>query len=275
MNKQPNIHTNRSLWALAAVFVLSLTACNEPAPSPITGPTTIDYTLRWDTGQRVEAQDTGGWAVTNDQGYRVEVHKAFLINYSAELVECLPESTTQTTRWWRWLWPEQVAWAGHGDEEDNPSAVSISTVERFDSLQPVAFGQAKVEPLRYCNAHYLVARSDTGTQGLPTDIDLEGISLHIEGTFAADGAAPSPFTIHTGLATAVLQDIYAQGHMGDAAHTVALDSGQGNTQVDIHRSAETLFDGVDFATADDRTLARSVLRNLHQNIQIHITQTER
>ena len=249
---------------LLAIFLTILALCvscsepSRPAPGSDPGPGQVRYILGWDTGRVMDAE--GGWVVETDLGYLVEVSGAYLVSFSMEIVECVPDPSILGAIW-SLLDPVATAWAGHPGDGLNPAAIASSRVEDMVSLETTVAGMTEPGADRYCRAHYLVARADALTEGLPEDVVLEGRSLFLEGVWSRGGERRA-FVIETSLAAGMLHEIYPPGGFGQEGLAFEADTGSGGVEVRITRDPAAFFDGVDFETMSERDMARQALRNL-------------
>ena len=232
----------------------------------------VEYILSFSWGD-AEALDSGGWATVNDLGYRVEVEHGYLISYSASLSPCTPATDTtsdaNTTaslgeRLLGELLLPQTAFAGHSSVAD-PSQLEAPTVEDLSRPESRTLGTLSFEPADYCWAHYLAAQADEDTPSLPTDADLEGITLTLEGQVWLDETHSEPFVVNATTASGVLVDLDAALSDGDDL----TDEGRHAT-LKITRDLAHAFDGFDFTTDDPSDLDRLVLRHLVQEASIEV-----
>ncbi len=285
MRRRPHRHPRATRAALTASLLawLAWGGCGdsgahlaeEPDPAegsgdeaPAVEPGEVVYALEWDLS-RIERVAGGGWSVTNDLGHRFEVTRGFLVSASAELVECAPEAS-----WWRSILGPSVAWAGHGGDV-NPAAVTASRVESLTGLDALEFGAVRLGPSRYCQVHYLIGRADTQTLDMPTDLDLEGVSLLLEGTWTPPGGEPAPFKVETGLATAVLFDLFPPGGFGKITSAFELElEGTVGALVRVERVPGALLDGVAPDEMGEEAMARQILRNIIRSTRIEVLELD-
>lgn len=224
-------------------------------------PGEIRYRLDWDHDGLEVAAD-GTWSLTTDLGYHVALTRGWLTSYQLSMVPCwLVEGTgaARTPAWHRlWSLIGGVAHAGHDDEPD-PSRVAASRVEPLIGLAAVDFGAAQVPAEEYCKAHYVAARADDDTAGVPEAYAGERITLHLEATWAAPGDDTAhAFTVRTALAAGKNLALVPPG--GAEADALRLRSDEAGFEVTVYRRPAGWFDGIDFATADDEeAIDRAVL----------------
>ncbi len=225
----------------------------------------IEYILAFSWGD-AEPLDGGGWATVNDLGYRVEIEAGYLASYSASLSPCTPVDTSASNttaslseRVLGGLLVPTTAFAGHAEAAD-PSQIEAPRIEDLANPTESTFGAAEFELADYCWAHYLAAGTDEATASLPTDADMDGVTLYLEGTVWLDENSAEPIMIQTTTASGVLEGI-------DLESLEAAVEGEHGT-LTITRDLAHAFDGFDFATDDPADLDRIVLRHLVQEAAV-------
>ncbi len=211
----------------------------------------VHYQTRWD--QHLEPE--GPWTTTNDLGYTITVERGYLVNYSAALVECLDAR-------------------GHG-ESINLSETRVPFMEALAPAGAGAFDSRAFPAARYCHVHYLVARGDAETEGMPAEHEpaLEGLSVWLEGHYLAPGdQGPGDavdFSISTGAPFGALYELTPNLALDDELE-LELDTPLRATVV-LERQRDTLLDGVDFANDSDDAHARRVIENVVSHAQLSIS----
>jgi hypothetical protein len=229
---------------------------------PISG--TISYRTEWETGKTTLAN--GAWDVVNNRGYHIHVTKGYIVSYSTTLNEC--DHLTGIVDWLSSLVAPKVAQAGHTSGGPDPAAIKVAHVDSLTALQSIDLGTVTVNEYSYCKGHYLIARADDKTIGLPQDVDLIGSSVYIEGTYRAEDHSDSTaFVIKTGVANGALYDITPQ----DSTQKVNPVVGSTPIQIVIKRQLDSLFKDVDFATMDDAARAQAVLDALIGSTQMQVS----
>jgi hypothetical protein len=218
----------------------------------------VRYHLTWDWGD-AEPTDSG-WRVITDRDYAVEVTEGYLVTYSVQLAPCTDEELGAGRPLPR-LFGAGRAWAGHGGEED-PSAWLTGIAEPLATPQSVSLEPVTLDEGLYCNAHYLVARAESKTMGLPDAFNLVGTSLYIEGTAALDGGEPKPFSIWSTLPV---------GELAPWSDPVSgVDLSEGALDVTFTRDLGRLFDGVAFQTMSDESIEKTVLLGLIERLSVRL-----
>jgi len=184
----------------------------------------ITYQLTWNP-DGVEILDGGGWRVTNDRGDTVEIHDGFLVTYDLHLDTCLS--------------------ARHAG--DDASSFTAPWIERLDTLRDQPLEPVLFDANRYCGAYYGVARADWTARNAPEDIETDSVSLSLTGRWWPEGGDPIDFEWSTALSNGWSEALLIEA---DPVSTL-----------DIRRSPNTLFDGVDLSGDPDIVL-RDVLENL-------------
>ena len=248
------------LMIVAGLLIGSILLNHKPVESG-----DIRYTLTWTWGDAVGTET--GWQVTNDLGYTINVEKGYLVSHSVQLIAC--EDDAENAGLLDDIFGANTAEAGHGGDENDPSALLIPQIENLAQVTTIDFGAVNVPFQRYCTAHYLVARSDGLTTNMPDDIDMYGKSLYLEGTYqAADSDAVVAFSLQTSLANGKIVDI----RPSIDSEPVRLEVSDEGIHINIQRQLDTLFDGVDFLTMDSDEQARTVLWSLIRDTQVLVSE---
>ena len=251
-------------WALLS------TVCGSPLPTTTAdttvqaAPHTLSYILDWQSEEAILEDDS--ITLQTDLGYEVVIERGFTIAYSLQLVECDDEEEPADIpgmgqRLLNLLGPG-VAWAGHSELDPNPAAIEVSQAEDILVRARVEMGRVTVEPQRYCQLHYLVARSERETVGLPDELDIVGMSVYMEGSYQRAGEASQPFVLNTSYAYGLLTDLFAPGADQDAEAALEVDTGYDDATITVTRNLDRLFDGVEFETMNTAQQAGQVLKQL-------------
>lgn len=124
-------------------------------------------------------------------------------------------------------------------------------------LEPVDIGDLAPPAGDYCGVTANLSAADDDAVGLPTDTDMIGKTLHIEGQFLMIETTV-PFTLETSVALLPASKSFDAPLMLDATHR----SGDVTLEVNYQR----WFDGVDMANLDDATQSDIVLGNIRDSI---------
>ena len=212
----------------------------------------VRYQTRWDRSPE------GPWTTTNDLGYTITVERGYLVNYSAALVECLDAR-------------------GHG-ESVNLTETPTPWMEPLAPARPGAFESRAFTAARYCHVHYLVARSDAETDGLPIDHEpaLEGLSVWLEGHYLAPGASQGEeldFTISTSAPFGAIYELTPNIEFEAQTETPLDADAPLRATVALERQLDTLFDAVDFDDSDSDSdgHARQVVENVVSHARLSIS----
>ena len=81
-----------------------------------------------------------------------------------------------------WSAIEGTAYAGHATGTPNPAAIRAMQVESLTAPAAREVGVVLLPPQTYCQLHYLVARAGHDAAGLPGELDMVDVSVHVEGT---------------------------------------------------------------------------------------------
>lgn len=225
----------------------------------------ITYSMTWGWGDAIPTES--GWQVTNDLGYTVTVEKGYLVSHSVQLIPC--EYDGENAGLLRDIFGANTVEAGHGGDENDPSAILIPQIEDLAVVNSIEFGATTVPYQQYCTAHYLVARSDSLTTNMPDDIDMYGLSLYLEGTYqAANSDELVAFALQTSLANGKITDI----RPSTDSEAVRLAIGDEANHIHVQRQLDTLFHGVNFATMDTDEQARTILWSLIRDTQVFVSE---
>ncbi len=221
-------------------------ACPAPAPAPTPAASfPVRYVQAWDKAG-VEPASGGGFALTNDLGYRVTIHRGWLVTFSMELVECKPPTGAWDTL--RSLMAPGIAYAGHPKGDLNPAAITTPLVEALhEAGPPVIAGERDPGAVRYCKLHFLVARAPRDLAAAFTEVDLNQVSLYLEGTWQRGDGEPTPFVVKTSVAHGTFAE-------------VEVETGVAGADVILTRRLAGFFDGADFATLTGRQLERHLVK---------------
>ena len=208
----------------------------------------LAYGLGWD---RTGTEAVGsGWRTTNDLGYRVELQSGQLVSYSLRLHPC--ELAAPAAPGIGWL--GGVAHAGHSDLGD-PSNLPASRAEDIAAAEDAVISRISFEETEYCEAAYTIARADGSTLNQPEEPVMEGLSIHMEGTWQKAGAEPVAFLLQSTIPSeeyAGLPEIWSGGDGPDGTLRATRRLGR-------------LFSGMDFEQETDARLAKRALLNLSEN----------
>lgn len=221
------------------------------------------------------------WTWTTDRNFTVTLEQAYLASYTVQLVRCKPgegapatpstpaiPATGQQGFNLFSLFSPSVAFAGHSNTLE-PSAAPRPWVDSLLDPTPRTLAPVLFPAEALCNAHYLVARANEESLDRPSDPDMMRVSLLVKGTWQASGEKEShPFTWKTSAAHATVKDISAVSRLDPSQTPSAPTSAPGTLLVSVTRDLDTLFSGIDMATADEKTGTRALLKNLLANTRI-------
>ncbi len=185
----------------------------------------VTYLLTWDTS-RIEPL-AQGWAVETDLGYRVEIEDGFLVSYALHLEPCA------------------ALFHSGSDRSDMPTP----RVERLDTFETTLLAPVTFPTQRYCGVAYDLARADWTAEGAPEDLEVDGVTLALEGRWSREGGEPVEFSWSSSLTASNSYPLEVQRPTRRA-------------RVELRRDAGALFDGLELADEDPDVLLRDVLINL-------------
>lgn len=213
------------------------------------------WRFRWNR-DGVAPRPGGGFVVTSDRGYRVEVQSGHFTVHSVSLGPCAPAPPPDLGAW---RFPVRLGVrAAFAHEDKDPSSLELALDE--DLANPADQGDFRVvfPAVAYCRAHWLVAIPGSGPGGLGPDVAQT--SLQIKGTWSR-GPARGELDVRTWWPEGRLVDIAA------VTDPAALARAQSDRQprralVTVERRLGGLFDAIDFATAGPDQVAGQLLANL-------------
>lgn len=256
----------RTTALLALLTLVFVAGCRQTRETQPAAAHEIRYRLAWDALD-AQAVDAGVLSTTTDRGYRIRLRRGYLTSYSMELVEC-PPPVAPLAVLGSLLFSalEGTAHAGHASGTPNPAAIRPMQVESLTAPVGLAAGSAVPPPQSYCQLHYLIARAGGEARGLPGDLDMVDASLHLEGTYTAPGSTSEvPFAVHAAIANGVLRNRSVA-----PAAPIRVESGRSAMQVTVRRHLTRAFDGIDFATASQASVAAAVLQSLVDHVDVEI-----
>jgi hypothetical protein len=251
----------------AVALAASLTGCSALdgaaddgtiAPEAVASDTTLRLrAARWEgawTPAGAEQTAAGGFRTTTDEGYTVVIDEAWLVNYAVTLVPC-EESEAVALR----LLGIGTAQAHHGEFED-PSQLEPVLVEPFADPQPTTteLGRSTFPGASYCGVHWLIARGDD-TSLAPDGSSAADRAVHLTGSWHR-GDERGVILIDTSLAQGMLRTL-------DEVHVVGTGA---EALITIERQLGTMFDGIDFATANPNLVDWEVVSNLVEQSSVRI-----
>jgi len=230
---------------LLATFLACALTTPPPTDAPVqrSGPTPVSsatYTWSWAPAPAdVTPRADGGWVFTTDLGYTVELHEGQLVAYSAWLEPC----PTHEVGWIDLF--VAPAYAGHS-VMSNPAASRRPLVEDLTALPTQTLPPVSFDPTHVCDVGALFARGDRHTR--PDGHDMMGTSITLKGVWKK-GEQTQPFDLSTTIAHSAGTELNASG---TGTHL----------EVEVRRSLDGLFDGIDLATTPEPRVLRGVLANL-------------
>ncbi len=208
----------------------------------------IRYTLDWEWGA-AQPNRGGGWTVVNDLGYRVKVSGGTLVTRGLELLPCHTMPAAQPMALLRWL-RLPSALAGHSSLLPNESRITNSYTEDLSRPQARLLESRVVTDPEYCQAHYLAAR--------PRGTGPGATVLELTGEWSRDsGARSGSFEIRSTAAYGEIKELLSGPDGLPAPRSIV-----GGLEVSVVRSLGSLFDGIDFASANPDELGMALTRTL-------------
>lgn len=224
-----------------------LAACSVAPDDQVSS---VSYLVRWDDTGVVRQED--GWSVDTDLGYRVTVTEGWVVEHTVTLVPCASHQASGGL----WSVIGGVAYAAHAVPED-PSKLERQRAASLMTLAPEDLGAQAFAPGRYCDAFWLVGRASRPVPGEAARPEA-GTSLHLAGRWRR-GDQTGHFDYTTS---------WTQGRH----HSLSDAVGQGPAlTVAITRQARSLFDGVDFAQAEELVSVWQILLNLTEDTRVQVS----
>ena len=208
------------------------------------------FQLDWD----MESEPASELSIENNLGYQIEVSRGYFSSYSVRLYPCVEISSAQL------ILPISSASAGHSDilipgNWMNPIVEDL--LNRDNITQEKSFEEHQV-----CELVYTLARADGSSQNLPEDIELENLSIYVEGTWRKDGAEQRFMWVSNLPAERVFS-------LDNCTRHEHYDDGKGMV-IQLTRDISGVFDNIDFANGvDEQNGALQMLTNLVQDTQLH------
>lgn len=261
--------TRRAALFGALLATLAVVGCETDAgeatrletPTGDLGPQEVHYIVSWDTAG--VALDRAGvlFALTNNLGTQFEVTRGWMVTYALEAIACSDEARVMTPWWQRALERAFVAkaWAGHGSLEVSAARLRASYVENLKNLRtPDEVGAVLVEPTRFCETHLLMGRADNHAVAMPSEVDMDRRTLHLEGRWRSNESAPwVTFTWRTDVGWGDILKL-------PSAHNTA----NGGVELTLRRRLAAMFDDIEPTTATELAASRQVLENIVQNTTV-------
>jgi hypothetical protein len=258
----------RFRWLCLLHFAVALPSqsCHSPDSAPPAAHS-VSYQLEWRRRGGVDPPSDAPLEITNDLGYLVRVTRGYVVTRSIEMIPCaIPSPVSLLDTIDRMIGP-RPAFAGHSAIPD-PSSTKSPTVESLLQRGPRQLPALYPGARMYCRAHYLIARADPQSAGLPTEIDMVDQTLRVEGTFQRRGeATATPFTVTSAVANGKLFEL---GTQSPSAAARRLDTTSESAIVIVRRNLDTIFDRVDFATMNEKRMAREMLQNLVDGAELEV-----
>jgi hypothetical protein len=177
-------------------------------------------------------------------GYQVSLTRAFVAIAAVELLPCAEAPA-------RSIYLHSLA---------TPTRLGTQAVESL--LAPadsrLQLGELRPPPGRYCKVRQQVAPADSDALGLPSEVDMVGVSMRLEGTFARPGGAAQNFALRSTAAFDADVEI----------PPLELTPGQRKrATLVLTRDARHWLDGIDFLSPLAEDQARTALGNLRLSLR--------
>ena len=202
----------------------------------------VDYFLHWQL-KDIQAQSEG-WSTESNLGYTVSVDNGWISNYRVTLAQCTATGSLNPLKLL-----VQSAHANDGGEIDL-SESSEGVAENLSDFTNQKWTRRPLQAHPYCKLHHLMARADETIRMRPTDIDLNRITLLIEGSAEKDGVT-MPFSLMSSFAHGSLHDLNERLTLHGSKTDLV---GSERIQVVLERHPAKWFDDIDFQEVTQRQL---------------------
>jgi hypothetical protein len=227
------------LAACLLPFACTTTQAGHDQQTDLPTLTALSWTLDWDT-DGIDLASDGSWSTSSDLDYTVTISHAFIVTAAISLVPCTLESDTGIFAWMS-LFLGQPAFANHAPFDDG-SLHELSAKEWLTPSKSVSITSTSFPLTQYCSAYWLLARGGPESEVEHTSIELRGTWRH--------GDDAGSFDITSDFARASIADL----------SPIPVGTRQGH--VTLTRPMARLFDGIDFAEANDYAIAWSVVHTM-------------
>jgi hypothetical protein len=220
--------TCRSSTLLCTALLLSSAACivREPGTS-----VTVEVVALQPSADEAAQQ------LATDQGYSVTLDQLYLVLSRVELLPC-PEATSFNL--YRELFGVSVAHA-HGQNTETAWAVP-NVLAPLQDAGPVAFAMLQPPARAFCALRVTLAAADADAERMPTDIDMNGLSLAIAGTYSDEpNVAGVPFFYESYAATSMDLPLLDTQHQPTR---VELSEDRLQVKLRVELAYQRLFDGL-------------------------------
>lgn len=206
------------------------------------------YQLDWSAG----SQDVYAFPLENNLGYQISIQKGYLSSYSVRFYPCVDGFSSKISL------PISSAFAGHSDilvagNWSQPWVENLLGLEEV--VQEKSFAEHVV-----CSLVYTIARADGSSQNLPIDIDLNNLSLYIEGSWQKDDEA-GDFIWESNLPAERVFPLKNCVQAGENIHSKSM-------KIQLTRDISRAFDDIDFVSEDSQRGALQLITNIVQDTML-------
>ncbi len=216
----------------------------------------VRYRMTWKRGL-AQSEATGGWSLTNNLGYRFHVKAGKLVTRSLELITCHSGSPPAPLAQFWGLFRHVLA--GHSSLFPSESRIASPVEEDLAQPQDRWLEPKFVTDPAYCEGHYLIAQPPAGGPG-----------LDIAGTYRRPGGSEEqPFRFVSKAPFGQLKQLVgSDGSLPVTARIV------GGVRVDVERSLDSLFQGIDPKAAQDDLMAMKIVRSVAMQTKLVVKPNE-
>ncbi len=219
------------------------------------------WTVEWDAyGLTLDPE--GGWSVTTNLGYRVQVDRGFHVAHNLSFVPCPAEAPSSAS-----LFDLTIRSARAHEEEMDPSMIEALFVSDLARPRTVEIAANSFAPARYCQVYFLFARGMEGNTSAD-GLDLSNRTVFLAGTWERDGAsgALGIDTWWPGGRFVDLESVVSPSTFAAAAE----DSAVRFAWVTLKSPLRRVFDDIDFASDTEALMEDRILDNLTEGMEVHV-----
>jgi hypothetical protein len=197
----------------------------------------------------------GKTPIVSDRGVAVSIERGYLTVGSVELEGC----ETSRPSFDLSLGPS-IAFAHSMSSPTrlgSPHVLSLAG----DEAEVMPIGSLGPPPGEYCALRVSLEPADADANHLPSDVDLVGVTLWLEGTYRDSSGAEKPFSVATSQA---LEESLSFEKLQLA------DDAEQEATLRVSAPSAHWFDGIDFATTGDEEIADLVLANVRAALVVTV-----
>ena len=228
------------------LFVLAANACIDIEPG-----TSIEVVVA-----AISGNETTRAALVSDSGYHIQLEQMYLVLSRVELVPC-PGALRASVL--RELFGPSVAHA-HGVNTMTAWAVPNVIAPLVDSA-PISIAVLHPPAIAYCSLRVALEAADEDAERMPTEIDMNGLSMFVTGSYSSVESAPGIGFLYESF-VASRMDLPLLDSAGNPA-PVTLSADNLHIRLRVEIAYQQLFDGLTlypgaFSTFGDVVLGQAL-----------------